>query len=258
MDRSIMVHKLLTLQGPLNDMIFLEHYYFISTLKSYLLTKNGQNLIFEFMNTYSIEEQLLVIHYFLEKESAFCIYFKTPLKVLEKYLNLLEKNTNKKETKKEISLLQYTLKRYPLLFQEELNNKELYETIEMESRGLLLENPEKVLKDCFLIDALVNKVLVHKQPLSTLNKFLNSDVISYVLGSVHKLLYDMEEYPFSISYYAYKLKDYTYLQNIIEEISSYAKDDISKSLVELIELFLENSQEQDFYEEKGKILEFRR
>ena len=26
MDRSIMVHKLLTLQGPLNDMIFLEHF----------------------------------------------------------------------------------------------------------------------------------------------------------------------------------------------------------------------------------------
>ena len=92
------IHKILNLHGSLNDIVFLEHFYLISTLKNYLLTKKGENLIVEFFNRYTscIEEQILIIYYLLEKESAFLLYFKEPLIVMENLISLLEKKISNK------------------------------------------------------------------------------------------------------------------------------------------------------------------
>lgn len=253
------IHKILMLHGSCNDTIFLEHFYLISVLKSHLLTKNGENLLSDFLNTYTsnIEEQLLIIYYLLEKESAFCLYFKEPLKIITNFVSQLEKKTSNQDSflKQEISNIKCIIKKYPLLFQEEKENDVIYETMEMDNRALLLNYPKDGLKTCFTVDAAVYQVLLRKQPFYQLEPLLKGEFLYYVLGSVHKLLCDLLGILKIDSTYC--LKDWTYLDNIIEEFFPYAQDDISFHLVELIKVLLENEVELD-EQGKGKILKFER
>ena len=253
------IHKVLTLHGSCNDMIFLEHFYVISVLKSYLLTKKGESLLRDFLDNYAnnIEEQLLIVYYLLENESAFCLYFKEPLKTITNFISQLEAKVSNQDSflKQEISNIQYILKKYPLLFQTEKENDALYETMEMDSRALLLNEPKNGLKTCFIVDAAVYQVLLRKQPFHQLKPLLKGESLYYVLGSIHKLLCDLLGILKTESTYC--LQDWSYLDNIIQEFFPYAQDDISFHLVELIKILLEDEIKLD-EQEKGKILKFKR
>ena len=255
------LHKILLLQGPLNDIIFLEHFYLISILKSYLLTKKGEILLCDFLERYtsSIEEKILLIYYLLETESSFLLYFKEPLKVIENYVSLLEKNN--KNFNAEFCNIQSIIKKYSLLYQEEKQNESLYETMEMDNRSILLNYPKQGLKTCFIVDAAVYQVLIRKQPFEQLMPLLHGEGVYYALGSVYKLLCDLQTNLTLKKSCTYQLQDFTYLKNIVENFSSYVQDDVSNSLLELINVLLENTTqifEPKLQKKEGKVLDFER